>query len=378
MKSVIAFLICIMGLFNLQVNAQPAKEILYVGTYSVRGSEGLYVYEFDRANGSFQRLQTVSELKSPSFVTIHPSGNYLYAVSEAGQNSGSVGAYAIDRKTGKLSFLNKQSSHGNGPCYVNVDKTGKWAFVANYGGGSMAMLPIGANGELGEATDSVQYIGTGPNAKRQEKAHAHSVTLSPDNKYAYVADLGTDKVYIYALDLVNGKVKPASMPFVSVKPGAGPRHLTFDPSGKRVYVAEELISSTAVFDYDPSTGALTLIEDTVKSLPADFNGADNTSADIHTSPSGKFLYQSNRGYNALAIFSVANTGKLTLVGQQPTQGKTPRNFMVDSRGNYVLAANQDTDNVVLFTLDAKTGKLTPKGTELKIPAPVCLKMLELK
>ncbi|MBC8156499.1 MAG: beta-propeller fold lactonase family protein, partial [Bacteroidetes bacterium] len=186
-----------------------------------------------------------------------------------------------------------------------------------------------------------------------------------------------DRVYIYALDVANGTVKPASTPFVSVKPGAGPRHLAFDPSGKRVYVAEELISSTATFAYDAKTGALTLIEDAVSSLPADFTG-NNTSADIHPSPNGKFLYQSNRGYHALAIFSVANSGKLTLVGQQPTQGKTPRNFMVDARGNFVLAANQDTDNVVMFTLDARTGKLTPTGTELKIPAPVCLKMLELK
>ncbi|MBC8155014.1 MAG: lactonase family protein [Bacteroidetes bacterium] len=377
MKSLVTVIACSLVLLSFDMRAQIVKEILYVGTYSVRGSEGLYVYEFDRAKGTFERIQTASELKSPSFIAIHPSGKYLYAVSEAGQGSGSVGAYAIDPKTGKLTFLNQQLSHGNGPCYVNVDQTGKWAFVANYGGGSMAVLPIQPNGSLGAATDSVRYSGSGPNAQRQEKPHAHSVTISPDNKFVYVADLGTDRVYIYALDVANGTVKPATTPFVSVKPGAGPRHLTFDPSGKRVYVAEELISSTAAFAYDAKTGALTLIEDAVSSLPADFTG-NNTSADIHPSPNGKFLYQSNRGYHALAIFSVANSGKLTLVGQQPTQGKTPRNFMVDARGNYVLAANQDTDNVVMFTLDAKTGKLTPKGTELKIPAPVCLQLLELK
>ncbi len=377
MKSLLTTAVLLSGLHGMNASAQSTHEVLYVGTYSLRGSEGIYAFDFDRSAGTFKPLQTTAELKSPSFLTFHPSGKYLYAVSEAGERSGSVGAYSIDSKTGKLTFLNKQSSHGNGPCYVNVDKTGKWAFVANYGGGSMAVLPIQADGKLGPATDSAQYSGTGANKERQDKAHAHSVTLSPDNKYVYVADLGTDKVYIYELDTVHGKLKPAKTSFATVKPGSGPRHLTFDPAGKFVYLVEEITSSTAVFTYDPKTGALTMVEDAVKSLPADFTG-NNTSADIHTSPDGKFLYQSNRGYNALAIYSIAKDGKLTLIGQQPVGGKVPRNFMVDRRGEYVLVANQDTDNVVVYKLDTKTGKLTATGTELKIPAPVCVRIMELK
>ncbi len=377
MKSLITLALVLSGLCSLNANAQSAREILYVGTYSTRGSEGIYVFDFDRSTGTLKPLQTASELKSPSFLAIHPTGRYLYAVSEAGQSSGSVGAYAIDDKTGRLRFLNQQSSHGNGPCYVSIDKTGTWAFVANYGGGSMAVLPIDNNGSLGAATDSVQYTGSGANTQRQEKPHAHSVVLSPDNRFVYVADLGTDRVYIYELDTVHGKLKPAQMPYVTVKPGSGPRHLTFDPAGKHVYLVEEITSSTAVFTYNPKTGALTMMEDAVKSLPADFT-APNTSADIHTSPNGRFLYQSNRGYNGLAIYSIAKNGKLTLTGQQPAGGKVPRNFMVDSRGEYVLIANQDTDNVVVYKADAKTGKLTATGTELKVPAPVCLKLMELK
>lgn len=377
MKSLITLALVLSGLYSPNANAQSARAILYVGTYSTRGSEGLYAFDFDRSTGTFKPLQTTSELKSPSFLAIHPTGRYLYAVSEAGEKSGSVGAYAIDAKTGKLRFLNQQSSHGNGPCYVSIDKTGTWALVANYGGGNATVLPIDNNGALGAATDSVQFSGSGANAQRQEKPHAHSVILSPDNRFVYVADLGTDRVYIYELDTVHGKLKPAQMPYATVKPGSGPRHLTFDPSGKHVYVVEELTSSTAVFTYDAKTGALTIMEDAVKSLPTDFT-APNTSADIHTSPNGRFLYQSNRGYNGLAIYSIAKDGKLTLTGQQPAGGKTPRNFMVDSRGAYVLIANQDTDNVVVYKANAKTGKLTATGTELKVPAPVCLKLMELK
>ncbi|MDB5243454.1 MAG: 6-phosphogluconolactonase, partial [Spirosoma sp.] len=328
---------------SLTANAQSAKEILYVGTYSLRGSEGIYVFEFDRKAGTMKPIATVSNTKSPSFLAVHPSKKYIYAVNEdakAGPSrGGAVSAYAIDGSTGKLTFINEQPSLGSGPCHISIDQTGKTAFVSNYGGGSLAVLPIKADGVLGTATDSVKYTGKGPNTKRQEKAHVHSTMVSPDNRFIYVADLGMDKLNIFEADVKNSTIKPAQTPYVSVKPGSGPRHFTFHPNGKFAYLVEELTSSVAVFSRNAKTGALTLLSDGVKTLPESFSG-DNTSADIHIDPSGRFLYQSNRGRNALALFSIDSNGQLTSLGDEPTRGKTPRNFMIDPKGDFIFVAHQ--------------------------------------
>lgn len=357
----------------MTAQAQSAKEIMYVGTYSIRGSEGIYVFEFDRKAGTMQPIQATSNGKSPSFLAIHPSGKYLYAVDEGADKTGGVSAYAIDKATGKLTFLNGQPSLGAGPCHISIDQTGKTAFVSNYGGGSLAVLPIKADGTLGEPTDSVQDTGTGPNTQRQEKPHVHSATLAPDNRFVYVADLSTDKLNIFDIDVKASKVKPAQTPFAPVKPGSGPRHFTFHPNGKYAYLVEELTSTVAVFSRNAQTGALTLLDDNVKTLPDGFTG-QNTSADIHIDPSGKFLYQSNRGANTLAIFAIGNDGKLTKVGDQPTEGKTPRNFLIDPRGDFVFVAHQDTDNITIFKRDQKTGRLTYTGQSVKVPAAVCVIM----
>lgn len=362
----------LMGI-GLTAQAQSGKEIMYVGTYSLRGSEGIYVFEFDRKTGTMQPVQSVSNAKSPSFLALHPSGKYLYSVNEGADKRGGVSAYTIDPATGKLQFLNEQSSVGGGPCHISVDQTGKTAFVSNYGGGSLAVLPILANGRLGAATDSVQNTGSGFNKQRQDKPHVHSATLAPDNRFVYVADLGTDKLHIYQADVNASKVKPASTPFATVKPGSGPRHFTFHPNGKYAYLVEELTSSVAAFSRNAQTGALTLLEDNVKTLPASFT-ENNSSADIHVDSSGKFLYQSNRGYNALTIFAIGNDGKLTKVGDQPTEGKTPRNFLIDPKGEFVFVAHQDSDNITIFKRDQKTGKLTYTGNSVKVPAPVCVIM----
>lgn len=371
-KLVRCFLGIMIGL-STTAQAQSNKEIMYIGTYSLRGSEGIYVFEFDRSKGTMQQLQAVSNAKSPSFLALHPSGNYLYSVNEGADKSGGVSAYAVDKATGKLQYLNGQSSLGSGPCHISIDQTGKTAFVSNYGGGSLAVLPINADGKLSAAADSVQDVGSGPNTQRQEKSHVHSATLAPDNRFVYVANLSTDKLNIFETDVKASTVKPASTPYASVKPGSGPRHFTFHPNGKYAYLVEELTSSVAVFSRNPKTGALTLIQDGVKTLPDDFTG-QNTSADIHIDPSGKFLYQSNRGYNALAIFSIGNDGKLTKVGDQPTEGKNPRNFLIDPKGDFVFVAHQDSDNITIFKRDQKTGKLTYTGQSVKVPAPVCVIM----
>ncbi len=366
-------LIAILMGISLTTEAQPGKEIMYVGTYSVRGSEGIYVFEFDRKTGSMVPVQSVSNAKSPSFLAIHPSGNYLYSVNEGGDKRGGVSAYAVDKATGKLQFLNAQSSLGGGPCHISVDQTGKTAFVSNYGGGSLAVLPIKSDGTLGAATDSVKNTGNGVDAKRQDKPHVHSTTVAPDNRFAYVADLGTDKLHIYEIDAQASKIKPASTPFATVNPGSGPRHFTFHPNGKYAYLVEELTSTVAVFSRDAKTGSLTLIDDNVKTLPTDFSG-QNTSADIHIDQSGKFLYQSNRGANTLGIFAIGSDGKLTKVGDQPTEGKTPRNFLIDPKGDFLFVANQDSDNITIFKRDQKTGKLAYTGQSVKVPAPVCVIM----
>lgn len=361
---------------SLGVMAQPAKEIMYVGTYSVRGSEGIYVFEFDRKAGTMHQVQSVPNSRSPSFLAIHPSGNYLYSVDEGADKTGGVSSYAIDKKTGKLTYMNSQASMGSGPCHISVDHSGKAAFVSTYGGGSLTVLPIQIDGTLGVATDTVQNTGSGPDAQRQEKPHVHSATLAPDNRFVYVADLSLDRLNIFAVDPKAATVKPASVPYAAVKPGSGPRHFTFHPTGKYAYLVEEITSSVAVFSRDAKTGALTLIEDNVKTLPPDFDG-QNTSADIHIDPSGKFLYQSNRGYNALAIFAIGNDGKLTKVGDQPTEGKTPRNFLIDPRGEFIFVANQESDTITIFKRDRKTGKLTYTGQSIKVPAAVCIIMPNL-
>lgn len=365
----LAYILLSIG-FRLQAQS---GETMYVGTYSIRGSEGVYVFDFNRKTGTMKQVQTVSNAKSPSFLALHPSGKYLYSVNEGADRTGGVSSYTIDVKTGKLQYMNSQPSLGSGACYVSVDRTGKTAFVANYGGGSMAALPIQTDGMLAAPTDSIQDVGNGANAQRQERAHIHSATVGPENKYVYVADLGTDKLHILAFDPKTSTVKPATMPFVSVKPGSGPRHFAIHPNGKFAYLVEELTSSVAVFSRDAKTGALTLVQDNVPTLPAGFSGK-NTSADIHIDASGKFLYQSNRGANTLAIFAIGTTGMLTKVADQPVEGKTPRNFLIDPKGEFVFIANQDSDNITIFRRDEQTGKLTYTGNSVSVPAPVCVIM----
>ncbi len=355
---------------------KAGQEILYVGTYSQRGSEGIYVFAFDRKAATLKKVQAVPGPKSPSFLAVHPSGKYIYSVNEGAPVANGVSAYAVDRNSGQLTALNQESSHGRGPCHISIDQTGKVAFVSNYGGGTFAVLPVKADGSLGAATDSLTYAGTGPNKQRQEKPHIHSAIVSPDNRFVYVSDLGTDKIYSYEIDKAAGKVKPAATPFVSETPGSGPRHFVFHPNRRFAYGVQELTSTVAVFSVDQKTGALTVLEERIPTLPADFTGA-NTSADIHIDPKGRFLYQSNRGANVLSIFAIQPDGRLKAAGHQSTMGKTPRNFMIDPKGEFLLAANQDTDTIVIFRIDQKTGLLTQVGEPVSVPAPVCLKLVNL-
>jgi 6-phosphogluconolactonase len=359
--------------------ARAADGLLaYFGTNTGNGkSKGIYCYKLDLSTGILSSIGVTEGIKNPTFVAIHPSGKYLYAVSEVnsadGQPGGALSAFTINRKSGQLTPLNHQSSEGAGPCHVSVDKTGRVALVANYGSGSIASLPIKADGSLEKAATAIQHEGSSVNKARQAGPHAHSVNVAPDNRFVFAADLGLDKVLIYKLDPAKGTLTANDPAFGAAPPGGGPRHFTFDPSGRHAYVCNEMKSSVTAFDYDATKGSLTEFQ-TITTLPEETAG--NSTAEIQIHPSGKFLYCSNRGHDSLAIFTIdAKTGKLTAVGHQKTLGKTPRNFGIDPTGTFIVACNQSTDNVAVFKIDQSTGKLTQVGGLTEIPSPVCVKFI---
>ncbi|HKG14986.1 MAG TPA: lactonase family protein [Pyrinomonadaceae bacterium] len=362
----------------LPVNARVRELLLYVGTYTSGGkSEGIYLYRLNLSDGSLKRAGVTGGVSNPSYLTLDRARRSLYAVEETeefeGEKSGAVSAFAVDRRDGSLRFVNRQASKGGAPCYVTADKAGRFVLVANYLGGNVAILPVTKGGGLAAATDVEQDSGSGPNRERQEGPHAHCVLLDPSNRHAYSCDLGTDKVMLYDFDARRGALTPNARPSVGLKPGAGPRHLTFDGAGRFVYVLNELDSTVTAFARARTTGALGELK-TYPALPADFRG-ENTGADIHLTPDGRFLYCSNRGHDSIARFRVdASKGALEAAGHTPSGGKTPRNFAVDPTGRFLLVANQRSDTVVTFRIDASTGALEATGHTAEIPSPVCLKL----
>ncbi|NOZ21317.1 MAG: lactonase family protein [Planctomycetes bacterium] len=356
------------------------QRLVYVGTYTQRGSEGIYIYRFDPDTGALHPVSKAAGLDNPSFLDIHPTRRYLYAVNEVRgkgrTDGGAVSAFAIDPKTGDLTFLNRQSAHGASTCHVSVEQTGRFVLAANYSSGSVVMLPIQEDGQLGEATALVQHEGSSVDPRRQKGPHAHSITPGPFNRFAFAADLGLDKIIIYRLDLDEGKLLPNDPPWARIHPGAGPRHFTFHPNRRYAYVINELDNTMVAFKYDKARGALEELQ-SITTLPGDFKGTSYC-ADVHVSPSGKFLYGSNRGHNSIAIFAIDEaTGTLTPVGHEPTQGDHPRNFMIDPTGAFLLVANQNADNIVAFRIDPATGLLQPTGHITNVSMPVCLKMMTL-
>jgi 6-phosphogluconolactonase len=350
--------------------------LVYVGTYTDGKSEGIYLYRLHRPSGELRHVGTTKGVVNPSFLTISPNRRYLYAVNEveefAGKKSGALSAFTINQRSGELTLLNQQPTMGGAPCYVVTDQAGKFVLVANYAGGNVAVLPVHGDGRLGLATDVKQDIGSSTNADRQTGPHAHCIVLDPANRFAYACDLGTDKIMIFRFDAVRGKLTPGKRPWVQVKPGAGPRHLTFHPGGRYAYVINELHATVTAFAQDAVDGSLKEVQ-TLTTLPAEFKDA-NTSADIHVSPDGRFLYCSNRGHDSIAAFKIyQQSGALTFMAHESTVGKTPRNFAIDPTGTFLLAANQKSENIVTFRIDAKTGRLVPTGHVAEVPSPVCLK-----
>lgn len=352
---------------------------VYIGTYTGGKSRGIYLLTLDLSTGRLKNLGVVAELKNPSFLALHPSGNFLYAVSEVettgGKRTGGVRAYAIDRSTGRLKLLNGQISGGRGPCHLVVDHSGRAVLVANYSSGSVASIPLGEDGRLLKPASIIQHKGSSVNPRRQKGPHGHSINVDPGNHFAVAADLGLDQLLVYRFDTRTGKLTPNQPPFARVAPGSGPRHFAFHPTGKFAYVINEMKSTVTAFRYDGQKGILTALQ-TLSTLPKNFRG-NNSTAEVQVHPSGRFLYGSNRGHNSIAIFAIdQKTGRLTPRGHQPTGGKTPRNFGIDPTGRYLLAANQQSDNIVVFRIDRKTGQLKPTGQSLTIPNPVCVKFLQ--
>lgn len=355
--------------------------LVYVGTYTSgkSTSKGIYLFQL-LSKGSVDTLVPLGvagETVNPSFLDIDRKRRLLFAVSEVnnfeGKTVGAVSAFSIDPATGKLTLINQQPSMGTGPCHLVLDKAGRHVLVANYGSGSVAVLPVGSDGRLGEATAAVQHTGSSVDPQRQKGPHAHCLVLDPANRFAFGCDLGLDKVMIYRYDSGKGTLTANDPAFATVKPGSGPRDLVFRPDARFAYVGNEMQSTITAFAYDGNAGRLTEIQ-TVSTLPADFQG-QNSIAELAIHPSGKFLYISNRGHNSVAVFSVdAAKGTLTLLQHQDTGGRTPRHFGLDAEGRHVIMANQQSDTLLVGRVD-DSGRLTPSGELVPAPTPVYVAFL---
>ena len=355
-----------------------AELLVYIGTYTRGESKGIYIYKMDLDSGALTPVGVIDAGPNPSFLAVHPDHRFLYAVNEIaeyeGEKTGSIAAFSIDPTTGRLDFLNRQTSQGALPCHLVVDAAGKNVLLANYIGGSVSVLPILDGGKLGRATSVRQHQGSSVNPSRQTGPHAHSINLDRANRFAVTADLGLDKVLVYRFEGATGKLTPNDPPSVSLKAGAGPRHFAFHPSKPYAYVINELDSTVTTFTYDSNLGVLESIQ-TLSTLPERFEGVSHT-AEVQVHPSGRFAYGSNRGHDSIAMFKVDDaTGKLTSIGHEPTGGKTPRNFGIDPSGRYLIAANQDSDTLVVFRIDPAAGRLQSTGIVIDVPAPVCVKMI---
>lgn len=362
-------------LMGLTSKAQQTTDYLLLGTYTNAGSYGMYVASFNRTTG---RLQMVDSIKAsnPSFLTVSPNKNYVYAVNEDAANTapkGTVSSYAFDRTTGKLRFLNQQKTMGNNPCYISIDKTGQWLFVGNYSSGNLSMLPVSSTtGMIDTAVITIQHEGSSVNKDRQKEPHVHATVLSKNNKWLLVPDLGTDQLKVYQFNKKKQTLTAATQPYVASVPGSGPRHIGFSKSGRQVYLIEELTGTIAAYRFSPKFGTLKLFQN-ISSLPDGFNRFAG-SADIHVAPDGKFLYASNRGEsNSIATFSInQKSGVLTKVSVDSVLGFTPRNFSIHPSGNFLLVANQNSNEVVVFSRNPATGLLTDTGNRLQLSRPVCL------
>lgn len=372
------FLLVLLTLLLVAPVAMAAEPLwVFVGTYTGKKSKGIYRVEFDPATGKLGTPELAAEVTSPSFLAVSPDRKHLFCVCEIdnfkGKKAGGVAGFALDARSGELKPINQESSVGTGPCYLVCDKDGRHVLVANYGGGSAAVLPVSADGKLGAASCFVQHTGTGPDKSRQEAPHVHSINLDAGNRFAVVADLGLDKLFVYRYDPAAGKITRNDPPFVELAPASGPRHLAFHPNGKFAYANEEMASTLTALSYDAAKGEFKVLN-SLSTLPEPTKG--NSTAETVVHPNGKFIYTSNRGHNSIAIFAIdPATGRIKALGHQGEGIKTPRNFNIDPSGKWIIVANQDGDSLIVFAIDPETGMLKPTGQKVEVGSPVCVKFV---
>ena len=367
-------LLIITLLFPVLIYAQkkaPSTYDLLIGTYTKGSSKGILVYRFYAESGKLAYLSQIEGVSNPSYLCVSKDNHFVYAVNEDGKDGG-VSSFTFQPNDGKLTLLNKQKSAGADPCYISVDEDRKNVFVANYSSGSLAVLPVNKDGSLQEPSQVIQDAGKGPDASRQEGPHVHTAFFSPGEKYLLYTDLGTDKLNIYRYHSSRPQpLSPSTPAFVSVKPGNGPRHVTFSPDKKYLYLLQEMGSAINVYDFN---GGNPKEVQTVKMLPDGFKGTNGAAA-VHITPDGKFLYATDRlEASGLLVYSInQENGQLTLVQRQSTFGKNPRDFAIDPTGRFLIVANQDSDSVLVFRIDGGTGKIYPTPTRIEVGNPVCLK-----
>ena len=369
-----AYLVSLVLLLVLgALSANAADMYVYFGTHRSGPGIGFSLAHFDTDTGALTKPEFIMEAVEPAFFVIHPDGRHLYTCN-SGSTTGSVSAYEINPKTGKLTLLNEKPAGGADPSYITLDKTDHYALVANYQGGNIAVLAINPDRSLGDRTGFAQHTGSSVNPERQTRPFAHSIIVDPSNRFALVADLGVDKVFVYRFNEKDGSLTPNDPPFAAVKPGSGPRHVKFHPNGKWVYLINEMGCTATGFNWNAAKGSLTEFQ-TISTLPERFTNT-NTCAELEIHPNGRFLYGSNRGHDSIVVFAIDQaTGKLTLVERVSSQGKWPRNFTFDPTGKWILCTNHNSNNAVIFRVDGTTGKLTPVGQPVEVPYPFCERFL---
>lgn len=358
--------------------ARVPDRLIFVGTYTTGQSKGIYAFRFNEDSGALSPIGLAAETPSPSFLAASRDGRHVFAVNEIASfkdertsgPSGSVTSFAVDSSTGTLRAINTESSQGAGPCHLALDRTGRFLAVANYSGGTFAILPVGTDGRLGPATAVMSNTGSGPNRARQDRPHAHFVAFDSSNKFLFGADLGSDRVWVYRFDPSKGTAVPNDPPSAAVEAGSGPRHLAFHSNGRFAFSVNELKSTVTAFTHDRTRGALTPSA-TYSTLPDDFRESSST-AEIALHPNGRFLYASNRGHDSIAVFSVGAAGELRRVQIESTRGQTPRNFAIDPTGRWLIAANQKSGTLAVFRINQATGELAATGPLTTVDAPVCV------
>ncbi|HUJ10753.1 MAG TPA: lactonase family protein [Verrucomicrobiae bacterium] len=375
-RRVARFTTLALGLILAVWSARAADMYVYFGTHASGPGKGFSLAHFDTDTGKLTEPKFLIEDTMPAYFVIAPDGRHLYTCNSTNtlRGEGWISAYAIDPKTGQLTLLNREDSGGANPSYICLDKTGRFALVANYQGGNVTVTAINPDGSFGDRIAYNQHTGRSVNPQRQTRPYAHSIIVDPSNRFALSADLGADKLYVYRFDDRDGSLTPNKPPFVRVKPGSGPRHVRFHPNGRWVYLINEMASTVTGFNWNGKKGMLKEFQ-TISTLPSGYKGV-NTAAELQIHPNGRFLYASNRGDDSLAVFAInQKTGKLTSVEHVSTQGKMPRNFTFDPTGRWILCTNHDSNNAVVFRVDGATGKLTPVGSPIEVPLPFCERFL---